>query len=93
MPRRILALCSSSVSVERTSPTGWSPKIADNDNYVALFVSDVDELTFAKDSKEYIEDYISLHHRNDTVIYAEDFIAGEAAEDIKNETDISFLFN
>jgi len=75
-----------------TSPASWCPKAGDNENHVALFVSD-DVLTFAEDLKEYVEDFISLHHRNDTVIYAEDFISEGTPEDIQNETDISFLFN
>ena len=74
-------------------PSSWNPKIADNEKYVALFVSDSYELTFAEDLKEYVEDFISLHHRNDTVIYAEDFISEGTPEDIQNETDISFLFD
>ena len=76
-----------------TSPTGWNPKITDDRSHVALFVNDVDELTFASDSKEYIEDFISLYYKNYNIIYAEDFISDGTSEDIKNETDISFLFN
>lgn len=74
------------------SPASWCPKAGDNENHVALFVSD-DVLTFASDLEEYIEDYISSYHGNDDIIYAEDFITVETAEDIQNETDISFLFN
>lgn len=75
------------------SPTSWNPKRADDEKYVALFISDSYELTFAKDSKEYVDDFISLHHINDDIIYAKDFITCETEEDIQNETDISFLFN
>lgn len=76
------------------SPTGWNPKIADNEDHVALFISDINELTFAKESKEYIDNYVSLNHANDTIIYADDFLSqSEEDIEIKNETDISFLFN
>ena len=75
------------------SPASWNPKKADDGEHVALFVDDAYGLTYVKDSEEYVEYYISQHHGNDDIIYAEDFIAGETAEDIQNETDISFLFN
>ena len=71
------------------SPASWHPKKTDNENHVALFVSD-NVLTFTKE--EYIERYISSYYGNDDIIYAEDFIAGETAEDIQNEIDISFLY-
>ena len=75
------------------SPASWNPQKSDDGKYyVALFVSDTCELTFTKDSKEYVENYISQYHGNGTVIYAEDFLQSEIEEDIENETDISFLY-
>lgn len=76
-----------------TLPASWSPKIVDDESYVALFVND-NLLTFAEDSEEYIDRYISSYYGNDDIIYAEDFIDGETGEEeIENETDISFLFD
>lgn len=75
-------------------PTSWNPKKSDDDGkHVALFINDARELTFAKDSEEFIEHFISSYHGSDDVIYAEDFVSGEMPEDIENETDISLLFD
>ena len=75
------------------SPTSWNPQKSDDEEYyVALFVSDTCELTFTKDSKEYVENYISQYHGDDTVIYAEDFLS-QGEEEIENGIDVSFLFN
>jgi hypothetical protein len=51
------------------------------------------ELPDGEDSCEFIDSYVSLHHANDTIIYAEDFLSQREFEEIENETDISFLFN
>lgn len=74
------------------SPSSWNPKTKDTSEgeHVALFI-DGSRLTYIKDSEEFVNDYVVSHHINDTVISAEDFITVEG-EDIKNETDISFLY-
>lgn len=75
------------------SPASWNPttEYTSDGEYVALFI-DGSRLTYIKDSEELVNDYVVSNHRNNTVISAEDFITVEG-EDIKNETDISFLFD
>lgn len=76
------------------SPASWNPRIKDTSRrgeYVVLFI-DEDCLTYVKDSYSFIDDFVSLYHHNDTIIYAEDFLS-QGEEEIENETDISFLFN
>ena len=76
------------------SPASWNPKTKDTSygEHVAIFI-DGYRLTYVKDSCEFIDSYVSLHHANDTIIYAEDFLSQGEFEEIENETDISFLFN
>lgn len=76
------------------SPASWNPKKSDDHGkHVALFINDARELTFAKDSEEFIEHFISSYHGSDDVIYAEDFISEGTPEDIQNEMSVSFLFD
>lgn len=78
------------------SPASWNPRINDTSygEYVVLFING-SRLTYVKEySYSFIDDFVSRHHANDTIIYAEDFLSqGEEEIELENETDISFLFN